>query len=67
MITSARNRGWPGDVAITNLKSAGLPAPSVVRTAKIATIEVSAATGLGRISSTALTRVMDLVAGTLQS
>jgi mRNA interferase MazF len=67
MITSAQNRGWPGDVAISNSKSAGLPASSVVRTAKIATIETSDATRLGRISPTALTRVMDAVAGVLQS
>lgn len=39
MITSADNEAWPGDVAITDLKRAGLPAPSVVRPAKIACIE----------------------------
>lgn len=39
MITSAQNRGWPGDVFISNGPRSGLPAPSVVRTAKIATIE----------------------------
>ena len=31
MITSAGNEPWPLDTPITNLKSAGLPAPSVVR------------------------------------
>lgn len=39
MVTSAANRGWPGDVAISDLAMAGLPAASVVRCAKIATIE----------------------------
>jgi mRNA interferase MazF len=39
MITSADNEAWSSDVAITDLKRAGLPAPSVVRTAKIACIE----------------------------
>ncbi len=39
MITSADNEGWASDVAITDLKRAGLPAPSVVRVAKIACIE----------------------------
>jgi mRNA interferase MazF len=39
MITSADNEAWSSDVAITNLKRAGLPAPSMVRTAKIACIE----------------------------
>jgi mRNA interferase MazF len=39
MITSAANEPWSCDVAIANLARAGLPAPSVVRTAKIACIE----------------------------
>ena len=43
MITSSENRGWPGDVAISDLGTAGLPAASVVRTAKIATIEAKEA------------------------
>ena len=50
MITSAENRGWPGDVAVNNLAAAGLPVPSVIRTAKIATIEASDATRLGRVT-----------------
>jgi mRNA interferase MazF len=41
MITSAANRGWSCDVAIPDLELAGLPAPSVVRPAKIACIEPS--------------------------
>jgi mRNA interferase MazF len=39
MITSADNDAWSGDVAIADLRRAGLPAPSVVRPAKIACIE----------------------------
>jgi mRNA interferase MazF len=39
MITSAENRGWASDVEISDLTRAGLPAPSLVRTAKIATVE----------------------------
>src|SRR5690606_15680238 len=39
MITSAENDPWPGDVVIADLRRAGLPAPSVVRPAKIACIE----------------------------
>jgi hypothetical protein len=39
MITSAEHSGWLGDVAISDLDRAGLPAPSIVRPAKIATIE----------------------------
>jgi mRNA interferase MazF len=47
MITSAENRGWTGDVKITDLVAAGLPAPSIVRTAKIATIDTADAEYLG--------------------
>jgi mRNA interferase MazF len=39
MITSADNAPWSCDVPIANLARAGLPAPSVVRAAKIACIE----------------------------
>ena len=47
MVTSATNRGWPGDVAVSDLGAAGLPAPSVVRGAKIATIEARDAERIG--------------------
>jgi mRNA interferase MazF len=50
MITSAENRGWPGDVAVDDLGMAGLPVASVVRTAKIATIKARDAHRLGRIT-----------------
>jgi mRNA-degrading endonuclease toxin of MazEF toxin-antitoxin module len=39
MITSAENEAWSGDVEIADTKRAGLPAPSVVRPAKIACID----------------------------
>jgi mRNA interferase MazF len=39
MITSADNASWSCDVTIADLNRAGLPAPSVVRIAKIACIE----------------------------
>lgn len=39
MITSADNERWSSDVAIAELTRAGLPAPSVVRPAKIACID----------------------------
>lgn len=41
MITSADNVSWPCDVAIDDLEQAGLPVPSVIRTAKIACVEPS--------------------------
>lgn len=49
MITSAVNRGWPGDVLVSDLAHAGLPAESVVRTAKIATIEAKEAERIGSL------------------
>jgi mRNA interferase MazF len=61
MITSAENRGWPGDVTVSDLEQAGLPAPSVIRTAKIATIEVSDATRLGKISASLLKQVINKI------
>ncbi|MGD0024285.1 MAG: type II toxin-antitoxin system PemK/MazF family toxin [Xanthobacteraceae bacterium] len=39
MITSAENAPWSCDVAVADMERAGLPAPSVVRVAKIACIE----------------------------
>jgi mRNA interferase MazF len=39
MVTSADNRGWECDVAVSDLKSAGLPSASLVRPAKIATVD----------------------------
>jgi len=49
MITSAENRAWPGDVPVRNLQAAGLPVASLIRTAKIATIDASDAAKLGRV------------------
>lgn len=39
MITSADNKAWSCDAAVSDLAAAGLPAPSVVRPAKIATVD----------------------------
>ena len=58
MITSAANRGWDGDLEITNLTLAGLPAASAIRPAKIATIEAVDASSLGRISAALLRKVL---------
>ena len=49
MITSAENRSSPEDVAVSDLTTAGLPAPSVVRSAKIATIEARNAERIGAL------------------
>ena len=50
MITSAGNRGWPDDVIISDLDGAGLPAPSIVRPAKIATVDARDAQRLSTLS-----------------
>jgi mRNA interferase MazF len=47
MITSTENRGWSGDVAVSDLKVSGLPVASIVRTAKIATIEAKESDRIG--------------------
>ncbi len=49
MITSSENRGWDGDVAVSDIAEAGLPAESIVRTAKLATIDLRDADLLGRL------------------
>lgn len=59
MITSAENRGWPGDVEITDLTGTGLPAPSLVRTAKIATIDARDADVIGSLPQTFRAAVAD--------
>jgi mRNA interferase MazF len=50
MITSAENRGWHGDVPVSDLVQAGLSADSVVRTAKIATIEAMNGARIGSLA-----------------
>jgi mRNA interferase MazF len=66
MISSAENRGWPGDVPITALARAGLPVASVIHPAKIATINAADPTKLGSISPTQLRKVMDAIGHELQ-
>jgi mRNA interferase MazF len=52
MITSAENRGWADDISFGDaFSAAGLPAPSVIRPCKIATIEARHAEKLGRADS----------------
>jgi mRNA interferase MazF len=51
MITSAENRPWPGDVSFGDAyEAAGLPIPSVVRPAKIASLETRRAEHAGRVA-----------------
>lgn len=63
MITAAENEGWPGDVLIrAPADITGLPIPSIVRTAKVATVEVSAAFQIGTLPP-ALWRKVDAELG----
>jgi mRNA interferase MazF len=58
MITSAGNVAWSSDVPIDDLRRAGLPAASVVRTAKIACIEPARIERrAGRLDKTAARKV----------
>lgn len=60
MITSAENRPWIGDVSLGRFyQEAGLPAPSVIRPVKIATIEAAHAQKLGRINPSLMAEVAD--------
>jgi mRNA interferase MazF len=59
MITSAENRPWPGDMAFgETYAGAGLPAPSVIRPCKLATIEARHADRLGATSPDLLRDVL---------
>lgn len=57
MVTAAANRPWPGDVPIADHTAAGLPIPSVIRTAKIATLDAHRAEPRGRVSPETLAAV----------
>jgi len=61
MVTSAANRGWPGDVPVSDLARAGLPAASVIRCAKIATIDARDAERIGSLPSDNRRRVTQLL------
>lgn len=57
MITAAENRRWPDDVMIGDLEKAGLPIPSVVRPAKLATVEARHIEKRGRLDAVAVKAV----------
>lgn len=69
MITSAGHRRWPGDIEISDMTMAGLPAASIVRSAAIATIEAVSALRIGRLSQadrpTARNEIAAMVAAVL--
>lgn len=58
MITSAENRPWPSDIDLSQTYAeAGLPAASLIRLAKIATIEADHAEPLGKVGASILAEV----------
>jgi len=65
MITSAANAPWPGDIPIDDLASAGLKTGSVIRTAKIATVEAARLTRIGAIGPELGHRLRSALARTL--
>ena len=67
MITSAENRRWPGDHLIMDLAKAGLPIPSVVRTAKVTTVEARDAEPVGQLDDALIAEVMATVIGSLSA
>jgi mRNA interferase MazF len=59
MITSAENRLWADDVPCgETYADAGLPAPSIIRPCKLATIESGHAEKIGRVNENLLERVV---------
>lgn len=66
MVTSAENRPWPDDVAIDDHSAAGLPAASLIRCAKIATIEARDAESLGRASDRDIATVLQRLRSRLE-
>jgi mRNA interferase MazF len=67
MITSAENRAWPEDVPFgTAYADAGLPAPSLIRPCKLATIESSHAEKIGRANANLIEKVTDFLLRSLR-
>ena len=66
MITSAGHRRWSGDVELTALATAGLSAPSMVRLAKLASVEATLAQPLGRVTSPVQRATRRWLRGTLR-
>lgn len=66
MITSAKNAKWAGDNEIEDYAACGLPAPSIIRPSKIATIDAGLVLGrLGRIGEIECMRVINQVQKTI--
>ena len=67
MITSTELKGWKGDVLISDHKAAGLPIPSIIRTAKIACTDDSLIEKkVGTLPSSTTKSVLATVVGVLK-
>jgi len=66
MITSAENPRWAGDVDVAAGSGSGLPVPSLVRSAKIATIDAAAAQRIGRAPAEVLRSAREHVQSVLR-
>jgi len=49
MVTNLERARWPGDIEIPDAEALGLLIPSKIRTTKIAAVQASKATKLGRL------------------
>ena len=59
MITSAENRPWPDDIPFgETYAEAGLPAPSLIRPCKLATIESVGAEKIGHVNAELMVKVI---------
>lgn len=59
MVTSVANAGWPDDILLSSdYAKAGLPNPSVIRPAKLASFMEDSAKALGRLSDAYIARVL---------
>lgn len=66
MITSSENRSWPGDVELgDDYATFGLPAPSMIRPSKIATVDVSQIAVIGNLTPEFLEKVLREVRSTI--
>lgn len=67
MITSAENRRWPDDIEVGEPLAIGLPVPSVVRTAKIATVEADRIERVGSLTAEVAASVRQALVGRLSA
>jgi mRNA interferase MazF len=65
MITNAARPRWPGDVVIPDHEAAGLPIPSIIRTAKITTVAAASAERAGRVDDAVWQQVWALLRQTI--